>query len=142
MSFYVDPNHKVWVENYVFKLPSGEIVAVYNDYTKEKTAELALRKTHQQLRAVFDAIPGAICVIDKSYKLLDVNRKFLEYFKLPDYASAISKVCFDIIRKRPTPLRNLRPGPDVERGQAVHPDHHRGGRGNCRNYRKSLPRAD
>ncbi len=105
ISFYSDPNQQVWVENYVFKLPSGEIVAVYNDFTREKEADMAFRKAHQQLRAVFDAIPGAICVIDKKYQLLEVNQKFLNMFKLPNRSAAVGRCCYEVMKKDKSPCK-------------------------------------
>ena len=38
-----------WRENWVFKLPTGEIVAVYNDITERVRAEEALRQTNRDL---------------------------------------------------------------------------------------------
>jgi PAS domain S-box-containing protein len=39
VSFYQDTRIEGWRENYVYKLPSGEIVAVYEDVTERKRAE-------------------------------------------------------------------------------------------------------
>ncbi len=39
VSFYKDKRLAGWRENYVYKLSSGRIVAVYNDVTKQKKAE-------------------------------------------------------------------------------------------------------
>jgi PAS domain S-box-containing protein len=39
-----------WRESWVLKLPSGEIVAIYNDITERKRAEEALKKSAQLLR--------------------------------------------------------------------------------------------
>ena len=43
-AFYTDSRLSHWYENYVFKLPSGEIVAIYDDVTAKKTAEESLRE--------------------------------------------------------------------------------------------------
>ena len=42
-AFYSDSRLSHWYENYVFKLPSGEIVAIYDDVTAKKQAEESLR---------------------------------------------------------------------------------------------------
>jgi len=47
---YKDDRIEGWRENHVFKLQSGEIVAVYRDITDRKKAEGKIRKNHQQLR--------------------------------------------------------------------------------------------
>jgi signal transduction histidine kinase/CheY-like chemotaxis protein len=47
VSMYKDHRISGWRENYIYKLPSGEIVAVYNDVTESKVArEEAIRASH------------------------------------------------------------------------------------------------
>ena len=53
VSFYQDDRITGWRENYVYKLPNGEIAAIYNDLTKEKQAEEQL-----QHLAHYDALTG------------------------------------------------------------------------------------
>lgn len=43
-SFYADGRIAGWRDNYVYKLASGEVVAIYNDLTKEKQAEEKMRR--------------------------------------------------------------------------------------------------
>ena len=42
VSMYQDSKMVIWLENQVYKLPSGEVVAIYDDVTKRKNAELEL----------------------------------------------------------------------------------------------------
>lgn len=51
---YKDKRIAGWRENYIFKLDSGEIVAVYSDLTKEKQAEVALRESEEKYRTLVD----------------------------------------------------------------------------------------
>lgn len=44
VSLYNDQRISGWRENYIFKLPSGEIVASYRDVTKRKIAEESLKR--------------------------------------------------------------------------------------------------
>lgn len=44
-AFYHDQRIQGWRENYVYKLPGGEIVSIYNDVTERKLAEKALHLT-------------------------------------------------------------------------------------------------
>ncbi|AMK76058.1 MULTISPECIES: diguanylate cyclase [Methylomonas] len=44
-AFYRDERIQGWRENYVYKLPGGEIVSIYNDVTERKLAEKALHLT-------------------------------------------------------------------------------------------------
>ncbi|MCX5822603.1 MAG: PAS domain S-box protein, partial [Deltaproteobacteria bacterium] len=49
--FYQDEQLQGWYDNFVYRLPSGEIVAVYDDITERKRAEEELRTSRSQLRA-------------------------------------------------------------------------------------------
>jgi PAS domain S-box-containing protein len=47
-TFYSDEHYTKWYENHVFRLPSGEIVAVYDDVTERKQAEEEVRTGAQR----------------------------------------------------------------------------------------------
>lgn len=49
ISLYKDDSIIGWRENYVFKIPSGEIVAVYDDITEQKKAEESLQRLTVEL---------------------------------------------------------------------------------------------
>lgn len=49
-SMYTDRHLAFWAENYVYKLPSGQIVAVFDDVTESKRAEEALKESEKKLR--------------------------------------------------------------------------------------------
>ena len=49
VSQYKDQRIIGWRDNFVYKLPTGEIVAVYSDETERKQAEEALQKAHIEL---------------------------------------------------------------------------------------------
>lgn len=48
-SFYKDKRISGWRENHVYKLPSGEVVAVYEDVTVRKQAEEEIRRLNEEL---------------------------------------------------------------------------------------------
>jgi PAS domain S-box-containing protein len=52
VSLYKDKRLTHWVENYVYKLPSGEIVAVYDDVTERKKTEKKLMDYHNKLKSM------------------------------------------------------------------------------------------
>ena len=60
ISLYKDQRISGWRENYVYKLPSGEIVAVYEDITDRKQIEEKLRKEDALKSSILDAIPHAV----------------------------------------------------------------------------------
>ncbi len=47
--FYQDEHVQGWYDNFVYRLPSGEIVAVYDDITERKKAEEELKKQMEEL---------------------------------------------------------------------------------------------
>jgi len=70
VSFYKDNRISGWRENHVAKLPSGEIVAVYDDVTEHKRAEkmqIAVYRiseavhTDQDLNELYNSIHAVIC---------------------------------------------------------------------------------
>jgi len=54
VSVYKDKRISGWRENYVFRLPDGEIIVIYDDVTKHKHSELAIRMSEQCFRAIAD----------------------------------------------------------------------------------------
>ena len=46
---YVDDRFDLWVDNYVLKLPNGEIVAIFEDLTTQKRAEQRLLESERRL---------------------------------------------------------------------------------------------
>jgi len=54
ISVYKDERIAGWRENYVYRLPSGQIVAIYDDVSSRKHTELMTRMTDQCFRAIAD----------------------------------------------------------------------------------------
>ena len=54
VSVYKDQRIAGWRENYVYRLPSGHVVAVYDDISARKRTELVARMTDQCFRAIAD----------------------------------------------------------------------------------------
>ena len=52
VAIYKDGVLKIWKENYVYRLPSGEIVDVYDDITERKHAESKLLEYQEKLRSL------------------------------------------------------------------------------------------
>ncbi|MCC6124893.1 MAG: PAS domain S-box protein [Pirellulales bacterium] len=64
-SSYRDDRLSIWVENYVYKLPSGEIVAIFDDITERKRAEEQLRESEIWHRALIELGVSVYVVLDE-----------------------------------------------------------------------------
>jgi PAS domain S-box-containing protein len=53
-----------WRENWVYKLPSGEIVAIYNDITERKQVEQSLLEAEAELKHIIEVVPGIIAKVN------------------------------------------------------------------------------
>lgn len=51
---YQDERIAQWVENYIFKLPSGKVVAMFEDTSEQRRMEEALKESDERLRLVIE----------------------------------------------------------------------------------------
>jgi PAS domain S-box-containing protein len=95
-TLYKDGRISGWRENYVYKLPSGEIVAVYDDVTVQQAALERLREERNLLRTLIDHIPGGIYVKNKNGRFLACNKSLAEFWEIKDKDDIIGKTDFDL----------------------------------------------
>lgn len=75
-TFYKDQRISNWYDNYVYKLSTGEIIAVYDDVTERKQAEEGLRKSEEKFRLTFENANDAIFWADpKTGELINCNKQ-------------------------------------------------------------------
>jgi len=80
VAMYKDKRVSGWRDNYVCKLPSGEIVAIYRDETDRRKAEEALRESEAKYRLLVEHAPTGIAEFDlKTGKFISVNDVMCEY---------------------------------------------------------------
>jgi len=75
-TFYLDQRISGWRENYVYKLPSGEIVAVYDDITERVQAERLLRESEEKYRSLASTA-DSMYLVDRKCRYLFANEKHL-----------------------------------------------------------------
>ncbi|MES9849433.1 MAG: PAS domain S-box protein, partial [Candidatus Thiodiazotropha sp.] len=61
---YQDERLQLWVENYVYRLPGGEIVAIFNDVTDRKLAENALLESEEKYRLLVENQTDLVVKVD------------------------------------------------------------------------------
>lgn len=63
-----------WRDNYVYKLPSGEIVSIYSDITEIKQSEQNIKRNEQKLKVTFESIGDGVITTDKDLKITLINK--------------------------------------------------------------------
>ena len=71
---YVDEKFSNWYENRVYKLPSGEIVAIFDDVTEKRQAEEALQESERKYSNYIENAPDGVFVVDEKGKYVDANK--------------------------------------------------------------------
>ncbi len=94
-SLYEDKKLKQWVENYIYKLPSGEIVAVYSDITEKVEQQERINEHLNFLKSLIDTIKSPIFFKDEKLRYKLWNKAFEEYIGL-DYDQLMNKTVFEI----------------------------------------------
>ncbi|PKL16078.1 MAG: hypothetical protein CVV49_18080 [Spirochaetae bacterium HGW-Spirochaetae-5] len=77
VKIYKDDKFSNYFDNYVFKLPSGEVVTLYNDVTDQKLAEENLRESEEQFRSLAESSTDYIMVYDKDTRHTYANKATL-----------------------------------------------------------------
>ncbi|MCK5566485.1 MAG: GGDEF domain-containing protein, partial [Actinomycetia bacterium] len=80
ISFYKDKRITQWVDNYIYKLPTGEVVAIYNDVTQKKKQGEALEKAGQRL-ILFNEISNVFLTIEDDEMYSKVLKLILNFFE-------------------------------------------------------------
>ncbi|MBN2233032.1 MAG: PAS domain S-box protein [Deltaproteobacteria bacterium] len=81
-SRYTDRRVSLWVENYVCRIVTGEVVAIFNDITERREAELRLQEREALLRSILRAATAGIgVVVDRVFQ--QVNDRFCEMVGYP-----------------------------------------------------------
>ena len=82
LSFYKDNRVEGWKENYVYKLPSGEIVAIYEDVTGRKQAEHELSVLSRSLSEAMKIAKMAAWEYDLKNGMFTFNDSFFAMFNM------------------------------------------------------------
>ncbi len=100
---YQDDRIKGWRENYIFRLPSNEIAAVYRDVTKQKQAEEKLKKAHDFFQTVIDGVDESLMVVNKDFTISLANRSALDAAGLENLPEGMT--CHQLSHNSDTPCQ-------------------------------------
>ena len=74
VSEYRDGRISGWRENTIYRLPSGEVVSIYEDVTGKKQAEEAIRLSEARYRTLTEGIPDIIARFDREHRHTYINQ--------------------------------------------------------------------
>ena len=77
-TIYKDKHLLGWRENYVYKLPSGEIVVVYEDISERKKAELAIAESESKFKWLYINAPIPYHILSADGIIMDINQRWCE----------------------------------------------------------------
>lgn len=94
---YRDNRIEGWRENYVYRLPSGEVVAIYDDVTESKRAEADLRESHEKLDSLLNSMAEGAYGVDTNGICTFVNQSFLDILGYGSPDEVIGKHIHELI---------------------------------------------
>lgn len=98
LTFYKDERIDGWRDNFVYKLPSGEVVAVYSDETERKQTEERLYESLHFLQELSDSISNPIFYKNAKGIYLGCNKAF-ESFAGISRKKIIGKTVYNLLDK-------------------------------------------
>jgi signal transduction histidine kinase len=94
LSIYKDERIAGWRDNFIYKLPSGEIVAVYSDETERKKSEAALHEAHEKLYNFSRELEKK--VQQRTKELEDKSKELIEAERLATLGKMANRVAHDL----------------------------------------------
>jgi len=97
VSYYADEKRSGWRDNFVYKLQNGDVVAMYDDVTRQKEAEESLNDTREWLQFTQQAAKAGSWDWDMRSSVQTWSHEFYSLFDLPDTAEPTFNTLIDII---------------------------------------------
>ncbi|MHA1727703.1 MAG: PAS domain S-box protein [Promethearchaeota archaeon] len=82
ISIYKDDRILGWRKNFVYRLPSGEIVAIFSDETERMEAEREVQESYKYAESIVNTIPVPLISLNSDFRVITANRSFYETFKV------------------------------------------------------------
>ncbi len=94
--FYRDTRREGWRRNYLAKLPSGEIISIYEDITEIIEAEAQLKQSHSLLEGILNGIDDIVSIKNPDYTLIRYNQAGYTVLGLTPEEVA-GKPCYELV---------------------------------------------
>ncbi|MEA1921205.1 MAG: ABC transporter substrate-binding protein [Pseudomonadota bacterium] len=104
-TLYKDQRIELWVENYICKLPSGEIVAVYNDISGQKKTEDELRQSKDEWERTFNSFIDVVTLQDPDLRIVKANQAACAILGLT-LDEIVGHHCYELLLGLEEPCRN------------------------------------
>ncbi|MHB8895097.1 MAG: PAS domain-containing protein [Candidatus Geothermincolia bacterium] len=96
IALYSDERISSWRENFVYKLHSGEIVAIYDDVSERVRVEESLAESLEEWTATFDAVSESIFLVDAAFTIIKANEAVSSVLDRPN-EGIIGRKCYQLI---------------------------------------------
>jgi PAS domain S-box-containing protein len=95
--FYQDSRISGWRENFVYRLPTNDVVAVYRDVSEQKMFEEQLRASEGRLTTILEKMPVGVAIVDSKHQILWLNEALRGMIGVTTKEEVISQRCSDAI---------------------------------------------
>ncbi|HEY3418062.1 MAG TPA: PAS domain-containing protein, partial [Armatimonadota bacterium] len=82
-AFYQDERIQGWRDNYLYKLSTGEIVAIYDDVSERKQGELALVASEERYRRIVETAQEGIWLYNTDWLVTFVTQQMADLLGYP-----------------------------------------------------------
>ena len=115
---YKDDRIEGWRENIIYRLNTGEIVAIYRDISDRVRAEIALRESEQRFRLIIENADAIIILIDRNgiISLFDGKAVSLLGYKPGEFNG---QPVFDVYKEYPDLNERFGKALNGERSQSI-----------------------
>jgi len=125
--FYQDNRLAGWRENRLYRLPTGEVIAIYDDVTERKRAEFAITESHQKISALLNSMAEGAYGVDTKGNCTFVNDSFLKILGFSSADEVVGKYIHKLIHHThadgtPYPATECRMYASYQRNEKIHCD--------------------
>ena len=115
INIYEDGVLRLWLSVNVYRLPSREVVVVFNDITEKMRIEEQLKIQHDILRSVVNSIGDCLLIINRDFKV-----EFQNEVSRQRLGDLIGQTCYSTVAGMPSPCTHCRICTALEQGCLAH----------------------